>query len=167
MVRDRAPVAGDRMPPALRAQLDGGRVRDLLERAGAHGRRREPRLGLGVDRRGFVVGQELQRLVDVVDAEVAAHVGAAEAELAGRAQHVAQRHRRVHGEDRDVAVRRRGQLGAVPQRDAERTLRQCVAERAPQRGGAQAASAYFLACFSRGTRTTSQASPAFSSAQIT
>ena len=167
VVRDRALVAGDRVALALRAQLDGGGVRDALERAGADGRGGDLRLGLRVDGRRRVVREQLQRLVDVVDAEVPGHVRAAEAELAGRAQHVAERDGRADGEDGDVAVRRGRQLAPVPQFDAERALRQRLGQDVAQRLRTQAASAYFLACFSRGIRTTSQARPAFSSPQMT
>ena len=92
------------------------------------------------------------------------HVGATETELARRAQHVAERDGRADGEDGAVAGGG-GQLGAVPQDDAERALGQRLGERLAQRRGAHEAS--FVACRSGLMRTTSQTSPSFSIAPMT
>ena len=166
VVRDGALVARDRMPPALRAQLDGGGLRHLLERSGAQRRGGEPGLRARVDRRRGVAVEQRQHLVDVVDLERAGDVGAAEPELSGRAQHVAERDRRAHGEDGPVTGRRR-QLRPVPERHAEGPLGQGLRERLAQRRGAHAASASLVSWRSRGIRTTSQTSPSFSSAPMT
>jgi hypothetical protein len=166
VVRDGALVARDRVAPALRAQFHGGRLGQLLQCPGAHGGGGEPALGAGVDRGRAVAVEQRQHLVDVVDVELAGDVRAAETELAGRAQHVAERGRRADGEHRAVAGGRR-QLAPVPERDAERALGQDLGQRLAQRRRAHAASASFVAWRSRGIRTTSQARPSFSSAAIT
>jgi hypothetical protein len=140
VVRDGAPVARDRVALALRPQLDRGRLRELLERPGAHGGGGQAALGARVDRGRAVAVEQRQHLVDVVDVELTGDVGAAEPELAGGAQHVPERDRRADGEHRAVARRGR-QFGAVPQRHAERALRQCLGDGRAQWRGAHAASA--------------------------
>ena len=166
VVRHRALVARDRVAPALRPQLDGGRLGELLERAGTDSCGGETSLRARVDRRRLVAVEQREHLVDIVDIDRSGDVCAAEPELARRAQHVAERDRRANGEHRAV-LRGRGQLGPVPERQAERALRQRLGERLAQRRGAHAAPASFFSWRSRGIRTTSHARPSFSSAQMT
>ena len=69
------------------------------------GQRRSAALVAGLDRRRRPVREQRERRVDVVDVDAAADVGAADAELAGRAQHVAERLRRAEREGGPAAVR--------------------------------------------------------------
>ena len=97
----------------------------------------------------------------------AAHVCPAEAELARRAQEMADRARPAHEEARAAAVRRL-ERATVPELDAERPLRKRALELGPKRAGAHAGSGSAFALIRSGaTRTTFQARPTFSSAQIT
>ena len=73
--------------------------------------------------------------VEVVDVDRAGDVGAAEAELAGRAQHVRERLRRAGGEGGPAVGLRGRDLGAVPEDDAERPLGERILERRAERGG--------------------------------
>ena len=111
--------------------------------------------------------EQLQDAVDVVDLERAGHVRAAQAELARRAQHVAERDRRADREDRAAVPVGGRQLRPVPQGDAERPVGEGLGEERAKLDGAQAASAYLVACRSGEMRTTSQTSPTFSIAVMT
>ena len=73
--------------------------------------------------------------VEVVDVDLAAHVGAPEPELAGRAQNVSDRPRRPDRERRAVAGRRNAR--SVPELDRERTISKCALNCATQPVGAR------------------------------
>ena len=162
---DRALVAQDRVAPALRPQLHLRRPRHAAQRARAHRPDRDPALRARVERRRRPAREQLERGVDVVDVDPAAHVRAADAELRRRAQHVAERRRRRDPERRPAAVGRRD-LRPVPQGNGERPVRQCVGQRGTEvLRPAHVAS--LAACRSGAMRTTSQARPVFSSAQMT
>ena len=96
MVADRAAVAGDAVAAAARAQLGVGHVRDRAQRAGAHGRGGDPR---AVARRSIGGGLQVSSSASAAStsstSSAPAHVRAADAELARRAQHVAERLRRA------------------------------------------------------------------------
>src|SRR4051812_9298112 len=170
VVAHRAAVALDAVAAAAGAQLGGRRARDAAPRAGAQRGQRDLRLHARVDRRRLPVVEQLQRLVDVVDVEVADHVGAAEAELAGCAQQVAERARGADAERRAgavaVAVRRGRQRRAVPEVEFEGALGERAGERVAEGSGAQDVS-IFAARRSSPTRTTSHARPTRSSARMT
>src|SRR5213076_470761 len=93
-------------------------------------------------------------------------VRAPQPELAGRAQEVRERARRSHRERRPAAVAGRGHLRAVPQGDAKRALGERRGECVTQRRRAHGTIS-LRAWRSGATRTTSQASPAFSRTQMT
>ncbi len=142
VVRDRALVALDAVPAPARAQLALRHRRRLDRPHRARGGDGQPQLGGTVDRRRLEVEDRRHRLVDVVDLDRPAHVGAADAELAGRAQRVGERGGRAHVQRRATAVGRR-QLGPVPERDRERPVRKGRSEFPPQRlGGAQGGHGY-------------------------
>ena len=90
MVGDRALVAQDRVPAALGTELHRRDPRDVSQRAGLHRGQGDPRLGAVVQRWWGPLSDDGQRLVDVVDVDAARHVGAPDAELARRAQDVAE-----------------------------------------------------------------------------
>ncbi len=79
--------------------------------------------------------EQLDHRVHVVDLDVAADVGAAEAELARRAQRVGGGARRAHVEGRPRPVGRR-QPRAVPELDRERSLGDAALDLPPQCRGA-------------------------------
>src|SRR6188508_2729563 len=105
------------------------------------------------------------RAFDVVDLDLAADVGAPEPELPRGPQRMAEGERRAQAERRPRAVRGRKRR-AVPQLEPEWALRQRVLQSASQLAG-PAHARLLDACRSGLTRTTSQASPHFSSAQMT
>ena len=86
MVTHRAGVAGLRASGALGAELGlrrGGRQGEAVRgQRGEH----QPRPGPAIERRRLPALEQGHDLVDVVDFEVAAHVGPADPELPGRAQ---------------------------------------------------------------------------------
>ena len=89
---------------AARAQLGAGRrAAAASARTRAPRRRRAGARRGAVDRRRLPAVEQPHHRVEVVDLEVAGHVGAAEAELARRAQRVRERARRAHGEGRAAA----------------------------------------------------------------
>ena len=124
VVRDRALVAQDRVALALRAQLHRRHLRHAAQRARLDRGQRDlaawSRLSIGG---GDQLRDQRERRVDVVDVDPAAHVGAAEAELARRAQHVAERLRRGDPERRAAVAVGRRQRRAVPQLERERAVR--------------------------------------------
>ena len=121
--------AGAPRARALTAGRGGGRSRPIA-RAAASARRA---LVGAVQRRRLPGLQEGDRRVDVVDVELAGHVGPAEPELAGGVERVGDGARRAHREARPG--RRRRHLGAVPEGDAERTLGERLRQRAAQWSG--------------------------------
>ncbi len=135
VVRDRALVAQDRVARALGAQLHRRHARDGPQGAGLHRAGGDPRLELVVDRRRRPVRQQRERGVHVVDFDPAADVGAAHAELRGRAQHVAERGRRGQRERRPGGAVGRWQHRSVPQRE-RRTVDQAAPRRARCEGPA-------------------------------
>ena len=88
MVAHGAGVARNRVALAARAQLGPWRLGRRLDPGRAGRGEREPR---AVDVRWLPAVQHLDDLVDVVDVELAADVGAPEAELAWRAQRMRDR----------------------------------------------------------------------------
>ena len=104
VVADGARVALDRVEAALRLELGGRRAGRADRPGGAEGGERELGLRAAVDLGRLPRVDHLDDGVEVVDVERAGHVGAAEAELAGRAQDVGERLRRAGGEGR-AAVR--------------------------------------------------------------
>ena len=114
---------------------DGRRAGRAHRAGGAQGAEREPGLRPAVDRGRLPGVDHLDDGVEVVDVDRAGDVGAAEAELAGRAQHVRERRG-----DRAVKVGPPLGLvgattGAVPEDDAERPLGERLFERGAERGG--------------------------------
>ena len=137
VVAHRAGVALARVAPAARHEL-GRRARVGTARPGGAGHRPgQPRSRAAVQVRGLPRVQELDHGVHVVDAERPRHIGAAQPELAGRAQGLDQRLRRVCGERRAVGAGR-FDTRPVPERDRERAIRQRFGDRLAQRlGGGQ------------------------------
>ena len=88
------PAGGARLRAARRPLHARSRARRRPPAAPAH----------GVERRRLPACRQADERVEVVDVELAGHVGAAEAELARRAQQVGDRARRADGEARPVAV---------------------------------------------------------------
>jgi hypothetical protein len=128
VVADRAAIAGDAVAPAVRDELRR-RARGRLRHAGGlHRRDREARLGRAIERRRLPLAHDLDRRIEVVDLELARDVGAPDPELERVVEHVRRRPRRTRCEAR--SLRGRGQLGPVPEANAERTL----GERLGQRG---------------------------------
>ena len=83
MVADRAGIPLAAVPAAARLELRGGHARGRLE--AARSRRGEQQAGTpgAVDRRRLPAAEQLENGVEVVDVDLARHVGAAEAELSG------------------------------------------------------------------------------------
>src|SRR3954452_16015389 len=167
VVRDRALVAQDRVALALRPQLHLGHLRDLAQRAGLDRGERDVLLGPRVDRRRRPARDQRQRLVDVVDVDATAHVCAPEAELARRAQDVAEGFRRRQAECRSAVAVRGFKRRPVPQLEPERTLGERCLQRVLQRRCNAHSAASLAACRSGEILTTSQARPVFSRPQIT
>ena len=86
------------------------------------------------ERRRVPAAEQRDDAVEVVDVDLAAHVGAAEPELARRAQKVADRPRRADRQGRAVAGRRDAR--AVPELDREGAIRQGPLDAATQPVGA-------------------------------
>ena len=173
MVADRALVARRAVAAPARPQL-GLRHRRRAHRADC-ARRGEREAQLRAAGRSAAAGSRraaAARASRSSTSSVAAHVGAAEAELAGRAQRVGERGGRAQVE----RGRRPPFVGgsSVPSQNVSRNGRSGTAalELAPQRlGGAHSGHGYVLTALrawrSGLMRTTSQASPVRSSAQIT
>ncbi len=121
MVAHGAGVALFAVAAAAGAQLGVGARRRLGDAGGAHGAEQQRPL-VGPFQRGRLPAVEQgDDGVDVVDLELAADVGAAEAELPWRPQDVGGGARRADAEGRSPAGRR-GELGPVPELDRERAL---------------------------------------------
>ena len=130
------------MAAAARAQLGRGAPRRPGQPGGAHRAEQQRPLVGAVERRRLPAVEQLDHRVHVVDLDLAADVGAAEAELA--------RAPAARGRRRAASGRRRsgppplvgGEPRAVPELDRERPLGDAGLDLAPQRGGAcEAASA--------------------------
>ena len=118
VVAHRAGVAFGAVAAAARAQL-GLRNRGRTDQAGGADRcEREPRLGTAVERRRLPGVQQLEHLVEVVNDQLARHVGATQPELAGGPQCVSERVRGAHAEGGPAAVRGL-EPGAVPELHGE------------------------------------------------
>src|SRR3954447_18940005 len=91
VVANRALVAGDRVTAALRLELDRRRRRGERRPGGTNSRDKELGLILAVDRRRLPVANHVHRRIEIVDSDVARHVCASDAELAGRAHGMADR----------------------------------------------------------------------------
>ena len=134
VVAHRARVALARVEAPARRQLGRGRRGRAHDARGARRGDHQARLVPAVDRGRLPVVEQADHGVEVVDVERARDVGAAEAELAGRAQDVRERLRRAGGEGGSVGPGR-GDLGAVPQRDGEGPVGERVGERRAKGGG--------------------------------
>ena len=116
MVAHGAGVALFAVAAAAGAQLGGGARRRLGQPGGADRAEQQRPLVGAVERRRLPAVEQLDHRVDVVDLELAADVGAAEAELAGRAQHVGGGARRADAEGRALAGRSRA--SSVPSQNS-------------------------------------------------
>ena len=135
VVANGAGVALLAVAAAAEDELGGGAAGRALDAGGAHRAERQSRHVAAIERRRLPGVEQLDHRVHVVDLDLAADVGAAEAELARRAQGVCGGSRRADEEGRAVAVGGR-QLGSVPELDRERALRDAVFDLAAQRRGA-------------------------------
>ena len=104
MVADGAGVALFAVAAAARAQLGGGARRRQGQAGGAHRAEQQRPLVGAVERGRLPAVEQRDHRVDVVDLELAADVGAAEAELARGAQHVGGGARRADAEGGPVAA---------------------------------------------------------------
>ena len=135
VVADRARVALAAVAAPARAQL--GRRHRRRRRIGPHrARARRARAAAARARSiggGFQLSSSCERRVEVVDLELAAHVGAAEPELAGRAQHVRERRGRAHVKRR--ARRRWSAAARVPSQNVDRERALGQGARSSRRSG--------------------------------
>ncbi len=134
VVADGARVALLGVAAAARAQLGAGRLGRPGQAGGADGAEQERALVGPLQGRRLPAVEEGDHGVHVVDLDLAADVGPAEAELPGRPQHVGGGARRAQEEGR-AAVRRRGEAGPIPKLDPERPLGDAGFDLAPQRRG--------------------------------
>ena len=88
VVAHRARVARAAVAAAPRAQLRGGRSRRQVQAGGPGRGEQQPRPCAAVERRGLPAVEHLEGGVEVVDLQLARHVGAPHAELPGSPQRV-------------------------------------------------------------------------------
>ena len=121
VVAHRLGVALLAVAAAAEDQLGRGAAGWALDAGGAHRAERQPGDVAAVERRRLPAVEQLDHGVHVVDLDLAADVGAAEAELARRAQRVGGGAGGAHEESGAVAVAR-GQPRPVPELDREGAL---------------------------------------------
>ena len=171
MVAYRAGVALAAVSTAARRQLHQRGRRQRADPAGARRGQRQPGAVGQPQRRRLPAVEQPDRGVDVVYLELAGHVGAGDAKLAGGAECMRNGLGRTDPEARHARSAGRRQPAPVPKLDLERPLRQTSFELGAQRTGPgeghQAADAAFIAWRSGLIRTTFHASPSFSSPRIT
>ena len=135
MVADGAGVALLGVAAAAGAQLGGGAARRPGQPGGAHRAQQQRALVGALQRRRLPAVEQRDHRVHVVDLDLAADVGAAEAELPRRPQDVGGGARRAHVEGRPVVGAGR-EPRPVPELDRERPLGDPPLDLAPQRRGA-------------------------------
>ena len=129
-----AGVAPDAVALAARAQLRGGHGGRAHRAARTRGRQGQARALGALHGRRLPGVEQVERGLDVVGLERAGHVGAAQAELAGGAQHVRHGVARARTED-DPGPAGGRQAGAVPELELERPVGKGRLELLQQRGG--------------------------------
>ena len=134
MVADGLAVALGGVLAAAQVELGLRRRRGAVDAGGAQGRRDQPGLGGGADRRRLPVVEQADDGVHVVDLDLAGDVGAAEAELTRRRDRVGEGVLGAGPEGRAAAVGGR-QLRPVPELDRERALREGALDLLDQRLG--------------------------------
>ena len=123
MVADRLAVALGAVLAAAQMELRLGRLRGTVDADDAQRRRYQPSLGRGADGRRLPVVEQPDDGFHVIDLDRAGDIGAPEAELAGRRDRVLECLLGAGPEGRATTVRGRN-LGAVPELDRERAVRE-------------------------------------------